>query len=177
MLRASGKPSLNLNSQRASEALLWFCRKALRQGFISCCTGALQEKEPKLCCQGHVCLDLHIHTANSWITSSCSCCQWCTKSCVHPWSEFLIPAVQHSLKFPVAVYFRSEWRNNLCSRRRDALCNRRRQRWRVDANPKERRWGGLCPHVLCWSLFGQKCQRCYDLYLMLLLLFYLLSQR
>lgn len=77
----------------------------------------------------------------------------------------------------VTLSFRSEWRNNFCSRRRNAVCNRRRQRWWVDANPKERRRGGLCPYVLCWSLFGQKCQRCYDLYLIILSLLYLLSQR
>lgn len=107
------------------------------------------------------------------------------KGCVSTWSECAL-STPHRIcgshcvgqpKLHVTVSFRSEWRNNFCSRRRNALCNRRRQRWWVDTNPKERRWGGLCPYVVCWSLFGQKCQRCYDLYLILLLLLYLLSQR
>lgn len=102
-------------------------------------------------------------------------CQHLVRVCPEQPPTASVVLVVLTLHFTMS--FRSEWRNNFRSRRRNALCNRRRQRWWVDTNPKEWRWGGLCPDVVCWSLFGQKCQRCYDLYLILLLLLYLLSQR
>lgn len=115
--------------------------------------------------QNHLLMFLLIAMQWRWLSACCPNCAQCTLPCT---------CASHSAGQPkprVTVSFRSEWRNNFCSRRRNAVCNRRRQRRWVDTNPKERRWGGLCPYVICWSLFGQKCQRCYDLYLILLLLF------
>lgn len=48
---------------------------------------------------------------------------------------------------------------------RAVVRHRRRQRRRLDASAQERGRGGIRPHVLRWGLFGNKCQRCYDIHL------------